>query len=84
MAPDEDGFVYPIIDGGKCVECGLCEKACAFQKGDTPESAKEVWAAVSGDTDVRQSASGGMFANMRTVSCGHGISASQSSKIWPA
>ena len=63
MAPDEDGFVYPIIDGGKCVECGLCEKACAFQKGDTPESAKEVWAAVSGDTDVRQSASGGMFAS---------------------
>lgn len=63
MTPDEDGFVYPVIDSGKCVECDLCEKVCAFQKGDTPESAKEVWAAVSGDTDVAQSASGGMFAS---------------------
>ena len=64
MTPDEDGFLYPVIDGEKCVECGLCEQVCAFGRGDAPESAKEVWAAVSADTDISQSASGGLFASL--------------------
>ena len=24
------GFLYPVVDKGKCVDCGLCEKVCAF------------------------------------------------------
>lgn len=63
MIPDEDGFQYPTIDMRKCIECGLCEKVCKYQKNDTPKSAREVYAAVSGDTDIRQSASGGIFAS---------------------
>ena len=30
MHPDALGFLYPVVDTGKCVECGLCEKACQF------------------------------------------------------
>ena len=30
MHPDTLGFVYPKVDTNKCVECGLCEKVCAF------------------------------------------------------
>lgn len=30
MIPDALGFLYPEVDKGKCVECGLCEKVCAF------------------------------------------------------
>lgn len=30
MVPDALGFLYPKVDKGKCVECGLCEKVCAF------------------------------------------------------
>lgn len=52
-----------MIDENLCVECGLCEKNCSFRKNDTPESRKEVYVAVSGDTDVTQSASSGMFAS---------------------
>ena len=25
---DEEGFLYPHIDNKKCVDCGLCKKAC--------------------------------------------------------
>lgn len=30
MEPDALGFVYPKVDGSKCVDCGLCDKVCAF------------------------------------------------------
>ena len=30
MQPDALGFLYPVVDKDKCVECGLCEKVCAF------------------------------------------------------
>lgn len=28
MEPDFEGFLYPKVLADKCVECGLCEKAC--------------------------------------------------------
>lgn len=30
MKPDTLGFLYPEVDTEKCVDCGLCEKVCAF------------------------------------------------------
>ncbi len=30
MQPDALGFLYPVVDESKCVECGLCEKVCQF------------------------------------------------------
>ncbi|MBO5187186.1 MAG: Coenzyme F420 hydrogenase/dehydrogenase, beta subunit C-terminal domain [Prevotella sp.] len=30
MEPDALGFLYPRVDETKCVDCGLCEKVCAF------------------------------------------------------
>lgn len=30
MKPDVLGFLYPEVDKGKCVDCGLCDKVCAF------------------------------------------------------
>lgn len=30
MEPDTLGFKYPKVDLGKCIDCGLCEKVCAF------------------------------------------------------
>ena len=28
MQPDAEGFLYPKVDGEKCVSCDLCEKRC--------------------------------------------------------
>ncbi len=64
MTPDGDGFLYPLIDERKCVQCGLCEQVCAYRNHTTPVSEKEVYAAASGDTNVRESASGGLFASI--------------------
>ena len=30
MKPDALGFLYPEVNVNKCVNCGLCEKVCAF------------------------------------------------------
>lgn len=30
MEPDTLGFLYPKVDESKCVDCGLCDKVCAF------------------------------------------------------
>lgn len=30
MKPDTLGFKYPKVDLSKCIDCGLCEKVCAF------------------------------------------------------
>ena len=28
FSQDDEGFLYPEVDGTKCIECGLCEKTC--------------------------------------------------------
>lgn len=30
MQPDVMGFLYPQVDKEKCIECGACERVCAF------------------------------------------------------
>lgn len=33
MKPDEEGFLYPVVDAQKCIRCYKCLKVCVF-KGD--------------------------------------------------
>lgn len=30
MQPDAMGFLYPVVNVEKCIDCGLCENVCAF------------------------------------------------------
>ncbi len=32
MEPDEEGFLYPVVDASRCVRCYLCLSVCAFKK----------------------------------------------------
>lgn len=32
MQPDVMGFLYPVVDEHKCIDCGLCEKVCSFHE----------------------------------------------------
>ena len=78
MEPDEEGFLYPLIDRERCVGCLLCERVCAFkadseektyQKQGTAAAEAEqkgfpgVYAAKHSDDGERmKSQSGGAFA----------------------
>ena len=64
---DSEGFWYPVVDAGKCVDCGLCEKVCPIinvaelKKNDLPQSV--CYAAEHKNLEVVfDSTSGGLFS----------------------
>lgn len=66
MQLDAEGFYRPVIDAGKCVECGACERACPWNKPvENPNVANvspKTVAAYAKDEPVRLlSSSGGIF-----------------------
>lgn len=35
MRPDEEGFLYPVVDALKCIRCNKCISVCAFKKAQS-------------------------------------------------
>ena len=63
VKPDEEGFLMPEIDPGKCVECKLCEKACPIVNGkDLKHGQKDYVYAFWDNVTRTQSSSGGAFS----------------------
>ena len=61
MQPDAEGFLYPKVDGEKCVSCDLCEKRCPAGR-EKPERPAHLFGAQAKDEALRgQSSSGGVF-----------------------
>ena len=59
---DEQGFRYPMVDKGVCVDCGLCEKVCPVLNAGEPRQPLAVYAAINPNEDIRrESSSGGIF-----------------------
>lgn len=71
MIEDQDGFRYPVIDMGKCVECGLCRKVCPYDSLPVRYyEDKYVFGGYSLDEDVRfESTSGGAFSEIVNAYC---------------
>ena len=64
---DEAGFVYPAIDPNKCIDCGLCQKVCAYQNIEETNSPSAVYAGGAVDKNtLKKAASGGIFAAVAT------------------
>lgn len=63
MEANAEGFLYPFIDTGKCVNCGLCEKVCPVLKiVDKKEKIVSAYACYNLNEDIRlRSSSGGIF-----------------------
>ncbi len=63
MQPDEQGFLYPIINNDKCIDCKKCEKNCMFNNVVKKEEEQVGYAARRTDLKKRmESRSGGVFA----------------------
>jgi coenzyme F420-reducing hydrogenase beta subunit len=66
MQEDEYGFIYPVIEPATCINCGLCKEICAKSKHQKANKPLSVFAGISKNTDILQSASGGIFASLAT------------------
>lgn len=62
MQSDNEGFLYPIIDTDKCIDCGLCEKVCPVINRNEPSKPIAAYAAINKNEEIRlASSSGGIF-----------------------
>lgn len=66
MEENELGFKYPKIDETKCINCGLCKKACHYKKEKSylKQPIKSYAAVEKNKNLLLNSASGGVFAEI--------------------
>lgn len=64
MKEDEYGFLYPEINLTSCISCGACIRVCAYQHSKREAFPLETYVAVTQNTDILQSSSGGVFASL--------------------
>lgn len=62
MQEDPEGFLQPVIDQEKCVECGLCVKRCPALNPYTFDVKKRETYALINYKDREKSSSGGAFS----------------------
>lgn len=68
MVPDAEGSLHPIIDSSKCVNCGLCAKACPVLVRQSPRKPLAVFAAkTKNESLLLESTSGGAFTELARV-----------------
>lgn len=62
MEEDIEGFLYPVVDSNKCINCGLCEKCCPMNTSNSPVISSTIYAAFNKNEGIRmKSSSGGVF-----------------------
>lgn len=67
MEPDQDGFLYPVVNSDLCIGCKACNKACNNQNEHELNEPKKAFAAVNrNEKQLMLSASGGVFSAIAT------------------
>ena len=63
MQADQEGFLYPVIDREKCVDCGICDSTCPIinKVEKNPEQTKGYILRIKNNNVLFESTSGGGF-----------------------
>lgn len=65
MKENEDGFLNPVIDPKKCINCGLCEKKCLYlnekESNKINRKSKSLAVQIKDKKNLKNSSSGGFF-----------------------
>ncbi len=62
LSADREGFLYPQVDGGRCIECGACQRVCPVINPRPKSIPIEAAGVINPDHRVRkESSSGGLF-----------------------
>lgn len=65
MAPDQEGFLYPIVDQDNCVNCNQCVKVCQFLNKTERHKVESSYIVHHSDPSTRnRCTSGGAFTCM--------------------
>ena len=59
MRADGEGFLRPVVDAAKCVNCGACERACPVLREHAAGEVRAVYAAKATDDALRLACSSG-------------------------
>lgn len=62
MENNSEGFLYPVIDEHKCINCGLCKKICPVLNTKEKKSLNKCYVGYIKDNEtIMDSSSGGIF-----------------------
>lgn len=75
MKPDDEGFLYPVVDQRTCSECGRCRDICPVLNHEDGWAPKKVLAEKNKNESIRSSSSsGGVFYELaRAFICEGGV-----------
>ena len=63
MEPDDEGFLYPVLNESLCINCGLCKKVCPHDNDFSVYEPLSVYALQHNSEDILSgSSSGGAFS----------------------
>lgn len=62
MNADQEGFLYPVINSAKCIDCGICDNMCQAKNMIKRKREPLAYACWNKNDSVRMcSSSGGVF-----------------------
>lgn len=65
MKEDFEGFLYPVVDKLKCINCGLCDKTCPYKNTIKTNNYIKCFAIQNKDQNILESStSGGFFSSI--------------------
>lgn len=62
LEPNEEGFLYPVVDSTKCIKCSRCVNVCPIVNRPTGNCVENVYAVqIKNEYELQNSSSGGAF-----------------------